>query len=123
MPYRDPKRILSLGNDMSRLLMRNDALSIAGYFVSSPRKAEEGPLMLAAEDFAAVVIGESVPVEVRARVIPALRATKNVPIVFASATDLEIEPLADVSVHIHHDIGELIQAVDKATGADSRAAV
>ena len=96
------RKILSVSLNTRLLVTRNDVLAVAGYSVASPKAPEEAPLLLMQGEYAAVVIGHSVPPDVLRELIPRLRqANGEIPIVFVYQADESLdEPLADVSIDV-----------------------
>lgn len=107
------KKILTISNNPRLLAVRNDMLAISGYSVASPRYLGDAPMMLAAEDFVAVIIGHSVLPAERRRLIPLMRAIRPVPIVFVAPTGEPPEPLADYSVDIGQNPGALLAVLQR----------
>jgi len=107
------RRILSVSANTRLLVTRNDTLSLAGYNVVSPHKPEDAPELLARSHFDAVVIGHSLPPEVRAGIIRAARKiAPTVPVIFVYVEPADgKEPLADVSVEVSDPVN-LIRALD-----------
>ncbi len=111
------KKLLSISADIVLLLNRNHALATAGFKVSSPRAVEDAPRLFASDDFAAVLVGNSIPGPVRRSVIAAMREKDpNVPILFVTVIPGEHEPAADRSVDVSRDFGALLRAILECTG-------
>jgi DNA-binding response OmpR family regulator len=108
-------RILSVSQNTYLLVTRNDALTRAGYAVSSPRTPDDAPSLLAHGDFQAVVIGDSVAPEQRKQIIPPLRnINPAIPIIFVhTSPEPREEPLADLSIDVGDDPAELVTVLHK----------
>ncbi len=107
------RRILSVSLNTRLLLTRNDTLSLAGYNVVSPHRPEDTPSLLARTPFDAVIIGHSVPHEIRAEIIKSARQmAPGVPVIFVYVEpSTEVEPLADYSVEVTDPVS-LIRALE-----------
>src|SRR5581483_5653571 len=107
------RRILSVSANTRLLLTRNDTLSLAGYNVVSPHRPEDTAKLLQRSSFDAVVIGHSVPAEVRAQIIHSAREiAPDVPVIFVYVEPSEEkEPLADYSVEVSDPL-DLIRALE-----------
>lgn len=104
-------RILSVGDNTTLLLLRNDALTAAGYSVSTPRRAEEALPLLRQGRFDAVVISHSVPTPLRTRVIHELKAAApQLPVIFVFASPMGDDGEgADFSVDVTEGPIELLR--------------
>jgi hypothetical protein len=95
--------------------MRDETLALAGYTVASPRQPNDAAFLLSQGRFDAVVVGDSVELEIRQVLIAAIRNLRpNTPIFFVF-TDPEKsqEPLADVRVDVSSGPMPLLVALDK----------
>ena len=108
------RRILSISDNPGLLLTRNNMLAVAGYSVASPRHSEAAGPLFAAENFDAVLIGDSVPARTRARIIKELRSIrKHTPILYVYAdAKHRREPAADASVDVTGDPEVLLKALE-----------
>ena len=99
---------------MQLLLMRNDALAMAGYSVAAPRHPEDAPALVRQGRFDAVVIGHSIPRALRTRLMKEIREiAPQIPIVFVYAAPMEDDGSgADVSVDITDGPFSLIRVLD-----------
>jgi hypothetical protein len=102
---------------------RNQALSTAGFAVASPRSVSDGPKLLDSDHFGAVLVGNSIPPEVRKSLIRQMRESKPlVPIVFVTVVPGEDEPAADICVDVSKDIGKLIRVLNECMAEPKKAA-
>jgi len=110
-------RVLSISRNPQLLAARNDALAMAGYNVAAPKDTYDAVTQFARSQFDAVIIGCSVEIELRKRLIGSLRNLQpKVPIVYARAAGTEEEPLADVTVDNEEDPVAIIVVLDKLLG-------
>lgn len=95
-------RILSISRNVGLLLSRNDAISLAGFSVISPRHPEQAAILASQERVDAVVIGHSIEPSLRNAVIGELRIVCPGCLVCYVYTVPETrgEPLADVSLDV-----------------------
>jgi DNA-binding response OmpR family regulator len=95
-------RILSISRNPRSLTMRDETLALAGYTVASPREPDGAVLLLSQRSFDAVVVADSVNLEVRQVLIAAIRKRwPQTPIFFVFAgPEKSQEPLADVRVDV-----------------------
>ena len=108
-------RILSISRNPSLLVLRNDALALAGYTVAAPREPDQAILLASEQPFDAVVVGHSVEHQLRENLIRALHDLRPyMPIIFVYAETGDVEePLADASVDLTSGPTPLVTELDK----------
>jgi hypothetical protein len=107
-------RILSISRNPRSLTMRDETLALAGYTVASPREPDGAVLLLSQGSFDAVVVADSVTLEVRQILIAAIRnGWPQTPIFFVFTDPGSQEPLADVGVDVTSGPMPLLIALDK----------
>ena len=108
-------RILSISRNVRLLLSRNDAISLAGFSVITPRHPEQAAILASQERVDAVVIGHSIEPSLRKSVIDEVRAICPGCLVcyVYTAPDTSGEPLADVSLDVTRGTEPLITYLQK----------
>ncbi len=103
-------RILSISSESNLLFARNEALVVAGFSVVSLNTPHRVPQLLAHGDIDAVVLGHSLPPEIRHFIIGNVRQIDPCcPIFFVYEYPYTTgEPLADLSIDVTSGLHQLL---------------
>jgi hypothetical protein len=106
------EKILYVTYDKQSFINRSGALLRSGFRVSSPRTADDAIPLAAANNFFAVVIGNSVLHVDRVRVIQGIRKIKpGLRILYVTNVPNDVEPEADGSIDVSQDFGKLLNSL------------
>lgn len=105
--------LLSVGSEPDLLLLRNQVLRGAGYYVNSQTNIDEALRVFRRGDFDLVIMCHSVPEADKVKLITAIRKSRpSTPIVIVRR-DGESTSLADGSVHSLDGVNALLNCVSE----------